>query len=444
MNDYEKNHDSMNNNYNGEYGAERGGEYSYNYTPDNTRDVNGAGLRKKKAKKYIFMSVVSVIVTAMVVFSVFSLGSMVVKYFLNNGAGLLRGVNGTVSNTSGQTTSNAGGDISIPKNPGNEQNGLTSAGALYNTVTEVYNAVSESVVEISTETVQNSGWMGQYVTTGAGSGVIIHSDGYIVTNHHVIDGANNVTVTLSDGTGFKASFVGTDESNDIAVIKIEPGDRELSVASLGCSNDLVVGEDVIAIGNPLGSLGGTVTDGIISATQRHISINGESMVLLQTTAAINPGNSGGGLFNMSGELIGIVNAKAAGDDVEGLGFAIPIDTAHPIIEDLINYGYVRGVVDHGIGTVNVTKENLYRFSQLYGIKETGTFVISSAYTDSLSAGDKIISVNGVGISSSNDINKALACCSVGDVVDVTVSRNGEKVTVQITLHEKVPDYVEFD
>ena len=168
------------------------------------------------------------------------------------------------------------------------------------------------------------------------------------------------------------------------------------------------------------------------------------MVLLQTTAAINPGNSGGGLFNMSGELIGIVNAKAAGDDVEGLGFAIPIDTAHPIIEDLINYGYVRGVADHGIGTVNVTKENLYYYSQRYGIKETGAFVISSAYTDSLSAGDKIISVNGVGISSSDDINKALACCSVGDVVDVTVSRNGEKVTVQITLHEKVPDYVEFD
>lgn len=440
MGDYENNHDNMNNNYNGEYGKENRGEYSYNYSPENSRNSNGSGTRKKKSGKYIFISVVSILVAVMVIFSIISLVSFAVKFFKN---GFISGDKDDLSSLIGQQSSSSSGNISISKNPGNGQIGVTSAGALYNSVTEVYNAVSDSVVEISTEIVQNSGWMGQYVTTGAGSGVIIHSDGYIVTNNHVIDGASNVTVTLTDGTSFKASFVGTDEANDIAVIKIDPSGKQLSTAPLGCSSDLVVGEDVIAIGNPLGSLGGTVTNGIISATERHISINGESMVLLQTTAAINPGNSGGGLFNMSGELIGIVNAKAAGDDVEGLGFAIPIDTAYSIIEDIINYRYVRGVVDHGIGTVNVNPQNFFYYSQ-YGISETGAIVISSAYTDGISVGDKIVSVNGVDISYSDDIDKALVNCSVGDVVDVVVSRKGEKITVPITLHEKVPDYVEFD
>ena len=163
---------------------------------------------------------------------------------------------------------------------------------------------------------------------GAGSGVIISENGYIITNHHVIEGAGAITVRLTNGCEYAAGVVGSDPDGDIALIKIDATD--LCAATIGSSKSVVVGQQVLAIGNPLGTLGGTVTDGIISALDRKIPIDGVEMTLLQTNAAINPGNSGGGLFNRSGELIGIVNAKRAETGVEGLGFAIPVDIAWEI------------------------------------------------------------------------------------------------------------------
>ena len=321
---------------------------------------------------------------------------------------------------------------------------LTSAGQAYSTVSEVYYAIADSVVEIRTETVQNSFWMGEYVSTGAGSGVIIDKSGIIVTNHHVIEGANNVTVTLTDGSEFEAKLIGSDDAGDLAVIKIEPGDKQLTVASLGCSADIKVGEDVVALGNPLGSLGGTLSEGIISATERIITIDGTEMILLQTTAAINPGNSGGGLFNMAGQLIGIVNAKAAGEDIEGIGFAIPIDTAHKIIEDIIKYGYVRGIVDHGLIMLDVTAQNLPSAYRKYGITTTGVIILDSEFTDSLKYGDKIIAVEGVEVLSSSQLDDLLRGYSIGDEVKISVVRGAEVVEAVLVLQEKVPDKVNFN
>ena len=334
-------------------------------------------------------------------------------------------------------------EITIEKSDSIGEDNVTSAGQAYNSISQVYYAVADSVVEITTETVQTSLWMGQYVSTGAGSGVIIDESGLIVTNNHVIEGASTVIVRLTDGSEYKAKLVGTEASADLAVLKINAGDRDLTVARLGCSADLVVGEDVVAIGNPLGSLGGTLTTGIISATERYISIDGEDMVLLQTNAAINPGNSGGGLFNMAGQLVGVVNAKAAGSDVEGLGFAIPVDYAHIIIEDLVNYGYVRGKVDHGLIMLDVTAQNLPSAYRKYGITNIGVVILDSAYSDALKYGDTIVSVNGQEVSSSSDVELIIKKLHVGDVVTFCVTRGKEQVEVKLELHEKVPDTVSF-
>jgi serine protease Do len=175
-----------------------------------------------------------------------------------------------------------------------------------------------------------------YTVQGAGSGVILTSDGYIVTNNHVVDGATRIEVVLSDGTTFDATVIGTDAQADIAVVKVDQPD--LVAVTVGSSDTLVVGDAAVAIGNPLGELGGTVTEGIISSLSREIDLDGHTMDLLQTDAAINPGNSGGGLFNAAGNLIGIVVAKSSGSNLEGLGFAIPIDHVRALIEGYIATG----------------------------------------------------------------------------------------------------------
>ena len=315
---------------------------------------------------------------------------------------------------------------------------LTSADSGRLPVATVVYRVADSVVEITTETIVKSGRIGQYVTSGAGSGVIVSAEGFIITNNHVINGADSIVVTLTDGTKYAATLIGTDEQSDIALLWIDAGSKQLTVATMGASFDLVVGEDVLAIGNPLGSLGGTVTEGIISATARQISIEGTDMTLLQISAPINPGNSGGGLFNMAGELIGIVNAKCSSDDVEGLGFAIPIDTAYDIICELYRYGYVRGRVTTGLTLVDVSSVNLALryFNSTY----TGVYVYESSLTDDLKSGDLILQFDGTEITASSQIKTLLEGKKVGDTVEVVVYRNNgrrwEQVNVSLTLGEK--------
>lgn len=337
----------------------------------------------------------------------------------------------------------SGIEIEKPESQKGEGDRVTSAGQAYNSVTEVYHAIADSVVEITTEIVQTSLW-GQYVSSGAGSGVIIEKSGIIVTNYHVIEGARTVTVRLTDGSEYAASLIGYDSPSDLAVIKINAQGKELTVASLGCSADLEVGEDVVALGNPLGSLGGTLTTGIISAKDRVIEVDGNEMVLLQTNAAINPGNSGGGLFNMAGQLIGVVNAKISQTGIEGLGFAIPIDVAYTVIDDLVKYGYVRGVVSSGLTVLDVTAQNRYIVYQRYGISTIGVVVLESANTDELKLGDKIVSIDGTEIETSDDITLLLKSYSVGDTVTVKISRDGKESEVSLTLTEQVPESVIFD
>lgn len=302
-------------------------------------------------------------------------------------------------------------------------------------VADVANSVADSVVEITTESVSTNRYMGQYISEGAGSGVIVTTDGYIVTNHHVISGARTISVTLKNGKSYTAEVVGDDSKTDLAVLKIEASG--LTPAVFGNSDNLIVGQIAVAIGNPLGQLGGTVTSGIVSALDREVEIDGEIMNLLQTSAAINPGNSGGGLFDDKGNLIGIVNAKSSGSDIEGLGFAIPINTVKTVIADLMQYGYVKGRVSLGVSVVNISNAQT---AWMYGVDETGLYISKveqglDAASAGLKSGDKIVSFNGTEINTDSDLASAVKNCSVGDKVTMVIRRNDMDYEVEITLTE---------
>lgn len=306
-----------------------------------------------------------------------------------------------------------------------------SAGEL--DVTYVASQAIDSVVEISTETVQTSGFYSQYVTTGAGSGVIITQDGYIATNNHVIEGARTIEVRLHDGTVIPAVLVAADAKTDLAVIKVAA--EGLKPAVFGTSGTLAVGQRVVAIGNPLGRLGGTVTDGIISAKDREISIDGEHMTLLQTNAAVNPGNSGGGLFDGTGALIGIVNSKSAGSDVEGLGFAIPSDTARNVLEQLITSGYVSGRPALGMEVAEITS---YRDAFYSGISRLGVYVTDGKNTG-LSKGDFLLAIDGTDIETMTDVKAALSKKAPGDTVEIEYVHGNRQRRSEIVLTEEVPE-----
>lgn len=302
-------------------------------------------------------------------------------------------------------------------------------------VSDIAGETMNSVVEIQTESLQTNSMLSQAVTKGAGSGVILSKDGYIVTNNHVIDGANKITVITRDGKSYEAELIGKDSQSDLAVLKIDATD--LTPAVLGDSSKLEVGDAAIAIGNPLGELGGTVTSGIISALDRDITVEGETMTLLQTNAAINSGNSGGGLFNAKGELIGIVNAKTSGSGIEGLGFAIPINDAKDVIEQLMENGYVADRASLGVSLVDVADEmSAFRA----GVESTGTY-ISSVSKDSaadeadLQVKDRIISIDGKEIASATEAVAAVHAHKAGDKITIVVERDGKKVTVTATLKE---------
>lgn len=305
-------------------------------------------------------------------------------------------------------------------------------------VGEIADAAKDSVVEITTEGVTTGNFMMQYVTEGAGSGVILTQDGYIVTNNHVISDATSISVRTTDGTSYKAKIVGSDEKTDLAVLKIEA--ENLSFATFGDFSACKVGDTVVAIGNPLGQLGGTVTDGIISALDREITIDGNIMTLIQTNTAINPGNSGGGLFNTSGQLIGVVNAKSAGEDVEGLGFAIPINIAQPVIEDLIEYGYVTGRIETGIEVIEISD---FQTAMYYRVTTAGLYVYSvennsKADDAGFKPGDLIKSVDGQEITTQEDYDKIIDSYSVGDTLEVVVERAGSEQTLSLELTEYTP------
>ena len=316
-----------------------------------------------------------------------------------------------------------------------------SAGEEAFSVSGVVNKVQDAVVVINVTIHGTSAFGKPMTTTSVGSGVIISPEGYILTCHHVVDGASSVQVTLRNSDVYDAALVGSDEASDLAVLKIS-ADEPLTYVEQGHSADLVAGEQVIAIGNPLGMLGGTVTVGYISATERVVEVDeGVEMTLIQTDAAINSGNSGGGLFNLAGELIGIVNAKYSASGVEGLAFAIPIDSAYPVQLDLMQYGYVRGVIDHGLTLLDITEENRMHYLYYYGVSEIGVYVVESQYATELKNSDRILSVNGVEVKTESDVKKVLADCEVGDTITIVADRKGETIDCTLTLQEYVPDRI---
>ena len=305
------------------------------------------------------------------------------------------------------------------------------------TVAQIVDKNENAVVEIVVSGTAQNMWGQMQLVQGAGSGVIVSPDGYIATNYHVIQGANKVEVTLHSGETYSARIVGSDPSNDIAVIKIDA--KDLTTVTIGDSSTVDVGDLAVAIGNPLGQLGGTATTGIISALDRTLDVEGTTLTLLQTDAAINGGNSGGGLFNSKGELIGIVESKASAVGVEGLAFALPINNVSGIINDMIENGgstqAEAGTPAVGIVISEVSEDN----AQYYGLESAGVYIAQVKGENAQKAGfqemDRIVSFNGQQISSSNEFITLVRKCKVGDTVTIVVSRNGQEIEIKTVLEE---------
>ena len=314
----------------------------------------------------------------------------------------------------------------------------TAAGSTDGTsmsVQQIASVVSPSVVAITTEQMSSSQtWYGgYYVQSGAGSGVIISQDGYILTCAHVVSGATSVKVQLNGSDeSYDATVVGQDSTSDIAVLKIDA--TGLTPAVIGDSDALAVGEVAVAVGNPLGTLSNTVTDGIVSALNRQVTVQDNDMTLIQTDASISPGNSGGGLFNANGELIGIVNAKSSYSEAEGIGFAIPINTAMEIGQQLIENGSVARPA-LGVKIMDVTDAQT---AQQLGVSTMGVYVVevtkgSGADAAGVQAGDRVLAVDDTAVSDSSALKNYLKDKGIGDTVNLQVERDGKVLTLAVTL-----------
>lgn len=324
----------------------------------------------------------------------------------------------------------SGGGITL-----NQQSGNAGSGNKIEDVSDIASKCGPSVVEITTEAVTSGNSIfGQYVQQGAGSGVIFSEDGYIITNNHVIEGATSISVRTQNGDEYSAKLIGTDDQTDLAVIKVDA--NGLTPATIGDSDSLQVGDAAIAIGNPLGELGGTVTSGIISALDREITVEDETMTLLQTDAAINPGNSGGGLFDANGNLIGIVNAKESSTGVEGLGFAIPINGAIDIINELIQNGSVTSRPALNVSLYDYSaSQNLSRSDMEDGVYIVQVVKGGAGDQAGLQQGDRIISFDQKEVSTAAEVKAILREHKIGDKVDMTIARDGKTIDVQITLQQ---------
>lgn len=304
------------------------------------------------------------------------------------------------------------------------------------TTVEIANNVGPAVVGISTTTQYRSFFGEIFEQTGSGSGIIISQDGYIVTNNHVIENARSVSVILNTGVEYSATLVGSDAKTDLAVLKIAATD--LPAATLGDSSLCQAGELAVAIGNPLGQeLAGTVTVGVISAVNRSIQISddGATMSLLQTDAAINPGNSGGALVNSYGEVIGINSMKFSGENLEGIGFAIPINDAKPVISDLISAGYVKGRPLIGISVRQISSEVAAINDLPAGLNVVEVARGGAAEKAGIKKGDVIVAVDGKLVDTQKEINEIRDTHQAGDTIKIEVSRDGESIVFDVVLQE---------
>ncbi|MDD5922888.1 MAG: trypsin-like peptidase domain-containing protein [Eubacteriales bacterium] len=417
---------------NGGNGGSGGGNYTY-YNAGDPGNYNGGGSSGRAAKKpkkmlnitrraFVLILILCMLITSGATFG----GFAIYNHYFNNGG------NTTYTLASSKETLSYESIIKMNEN---------------------------SVVSITTESVSTDSWAQNYVTQGAGSGIVIKKNGYIMTCAHVVSGASKITVTLANEKTFNATLVGINSSQDIAVLKISASN--LDPVTFGDSDKLAVGDQVVAIGNPLGELSGTATTGIISALERKLTIDDKTLSLLQTDASINPGNSGGALFNAQGELIGVVVAKSTGSDVEGLGFAIPVNTAKSVAEDLIKNGSpvgeesessssASGSTDQGNtdrgrtqesdhGKIGITVSDVTSDeAESSGLTEgAGLYIIqvtsSSAKSAGLQAGDKIVACGSKAVNSYEELQSALSGKNAGTKITLTIQRNGSQKTVHVTL-----------
>ncbi|MBR1859747.1 MAG: trypsin-like peptidase domain-containing protein [Selenomonadaceae bacterium] len=299
----------------------------------------------------------------------------------------------------------------------------------------VAQSVGPTVVGITNKAVARDFFNRKVEATGVGSGVIFKPDGYIVTNNHVIEGARELIVSLADGRTLNAELVGADEMTDIAVVKVDA--QDLPTATFGNSDEVVVGEPAIAIGNPMGlEFQGSVTVGVISALNRTLDLNDRRVKLFQTDAAISPGNSGGALVNADGQIIGINSAKLAADGVEGIGFAIPINTVELIVNELMEKGYVARPY---LGVTVFDKQTAARYGYQLTI-DRGVYIFqvrldSPAGRVGLERGDVILAIDGKEVNSVTDVRNEIAAHKVGDKVKLKYERNGQERELDITLEE---------
>lgn len=287
----------------------------------------------------------------------------------------------------------------------------------------------DAVVEISTSISRTDIFNETYTSDYAGSGVIVSSDGYIVTNNHVVVNEKaKLTVKLSNGKSYEAKIIGTDPKTDLALLKIEA--KDLTFAKFSDSDKAEIGDNVIVIGNPLGK-GTSVTTGIISVKDKMVTVGDEVQDLIQTNAAVNQGNSGGGLFNIGGELIGIINSKSSGNGIEGMGYAIPSNVTVSVIDELKQYGYVKSRATLGITTTNIQNNPRY---------EDGLYIVSvientAADKAGLKRGDLLKKINDTEIKSYSELSYELKKYKIGDNIKITIIRDQKEKVFDIKLEE---------
>lgn len=431
-------------------------EVSYYPSDDNTYEkISSNKPKNSKASKKVLKFIG--LLCCMAVVSVGSISAY--KYYNEDNSSALASINDNNSNDSADDNTN---DVTTSTEASSSSSLKAEATSLFGlkedgedlTPAEIYKKVEPSVVGISVtcESTSSSNDIYSYfygggnnqtqTYTSTGTGIIMTSDGYIITNAHVVEDYIEVTVILNTEEEYTATVIGTDTSADIAVLKIQASD--LTAAEFGDSDTLVVGDYAYAIGNPLGfELSNTFTPGIISGLDRTITINDNTMNLIQTSAAINSGNSGGPLVNSKGQVIGIVSSKMSSSyssssaSIEGLGFAIPITQAKTIIDDLITFGYVTGRPQLGITAEDINDTMSRYYNVPVGVYIRFMDSTGAAAEAGMQVGDIITGINGETITTASELSSKIKEYNAGDVIEVTYYRNNQELTAQVTLHEQV-------
>lgn len=433
-------------------GTEGASQYRYSYIQNHKKQdqVNGdqhndhQETSKQKRKHKRSMNLYAKVICCAILFGAISGGMVLGSFMIGKNA-----VKTTASSTTLETNA-----AKLSTSSGSKNGSSSSSGDTY-TVAQIAEQCKSSVVAITNQSVQEVQTMFgtmQQQSTGSGSGVIIGKNDtelLIATNNHVVSGAESLTVCFNDDKDavFDAKIKGTDADNDLAVIAIKLSDisedvlNSISVATLGDSTQMEVGDQVVAIGNALG-FGQSVTSGVISALDREVTIDDTTATLMQTDAAINPGNSGGALFNMKGEVIGINSAKYASDQVEGMGFAIPMAKAQGIIENLMNQE-TRDKLTSDYGFLNITGQDVSSdVAEMYGIPEgvyvSGTTDGGAAANAGIQKGDIITKLGNTTITSTSQLKEELQYYKAGETVEITLQRNTDnkgyqEQTVKVTL-----------